>query len=360
MKKILILGGTGPIGTGVTNILTADENNRVYITTRQSTHISGDRVTYVHGNAHDRSFLYPLLESNKWDAIIDCLIYPYFEFQTKVDKFLENTSQYIYISSATVFADSEIPLTEDSTKLADVCTDDSFVYSDVYAITKAHQERLLQMNSKKNWTIIRPYITYGTNRLQLGCMEKEYWLYGALHHRPIVFAHDIADKYVTMTCCDDVGKCIVAALGHPSALANDYNAVCNHHMKWSDILNIYADAIEKRYNYRPEVYWTDNYEPYQGGGRFEDYKYDRLYNRIFDNHKLTNLIDPSRFVTPKEGLTKCMNSFMNDPQFKHINYMAEIKKAQVTKHWPTLREFTGIKTKLYVELLKLNLIPSSL
>lgn len=50
---------------------------------------------------------------------------------------------------------------------------------DEYAITKAHQENLLINSKNKNWTIIRPYITYSEQRLQLGTFEKEDWLYRA-------------------------------------------------------------------------------------------------------------------------------------------------------------------------------------
>ena len=354
------MGGTGPIGTGIVNLLSASEDTMVFVTSRQSLSSSNENIIYVKGDAHNRAFLVPLLESNAWDAIIDCMIYSFFEFAAKMDILLANTNQYIYMSSATVFAESDKAITEESAKLVDTCSDEAFLYSDVYAITKARQEKLLIECKHKNWTIVRPYITYGNHRLQLGCMEKEYWLYGALHHRPIVFAKDVADKYVTMTSSEDVGKSIISLLGHPSAFATDFNVVSNRAMKWSGILDIYLNAIEQNTGYRPNVFWTPKYEQYQGGGRYEDYKYDRLYNRIFDNNKLSKIIDVSHFLSPKEGLTKCLRAFVNNPSFKSINHISEIKKAQVTGQWPSLREFNGPKTKLYIELLKYKLIPMTL
>lgn len=360
MKKYLILGGTGPIGNGVINLLSLMEDVMVYVTSRQAICSTKENVVYIKGNAHETSFLAPLLKSYMWDAIIDCMIYPFFEFEAKMDMFLTNTKQYIYLSSATVFADSESPISESSAKLVDVCTDEAFVYSDIYPISKARQEKLLQTSKRRNWTIVRPYITYGDYRLQLGCMEKEYWLYGATRHRPIVFAKDVADKYVTMTSCEDVGKSIVSLLGHSSSFGTDFNIVSNYALKWDDVLNIYLDAIELNNGYRPEVYMTQKYEPYQGGGRYEDYKYDRLYNRIFDNSKLAKIIDVSYFITPQEGLTSCVSTFLRNPVFKAINFKSELQKAQVTHHWPSLDEFNSPKTKLFVMLLKHHLIPISL
>ena len=53
------------------------------------------------------------------------------------------------------------------------------------------EENLLFNSEKNNFTIIRPTITYNTQRLQLGVLEKENWLYRALHGRAIVFSDDV-------------------------------------------------------------------------------------------------------------------------------------------------------------------------
>ena len=53
-------------------------------------------------------------------------------------------------------------------------------------LTKALQENLLRASGYKNWTIVRPYITFSDIRLQLGVYEKEQWLYRALQGRAIV------------------------------------------------------------------------------------------------------------------------------------------------------------------------------
>ena len=64
----------------------------------------------------------------------------------------------------------------------------------------------------KNWTIIRPYITFSDARLQLSCLEKEYWLKRVLDNKPIVFSKDLANKTTTFTCGNDVaGVRIVCA-----------------------------------------------------------------------------------------------------------------------------------------------------
>ena len=41
------------------------------------------------------------------------------------------------------------------------------------ALQKAREENLLLKSDSRNWTIIRPYITYYDERLQLGVFEKK-------------------------------------------------------------------------------------------------------------------------------------------------------------------------------------------
>lgn len=53
--KILLLGGTGAMGIPLTNILSADGTNIVYVTTR-SPKKSRDNVIYFQGNARGGNF----------------------------------------------------------------------------------------------------------------------------------------------------------------------------------------------------------------------------------------------------------------------------------------------------------------
>ena len=88
MRSVLILGGTGAMGTHLVNILHAREDTMCTVTTRSSQRLSYDNIRYVTGNAHDTSFLYPLLESLRWDAIVDFMIYNTADFAERLSRFL--------------------------------------------------------------------------------------------------------------------------------------------------------------------------------------------------------------------------------------------------------------------------------
>ena len=174
--RVLVLGGTGAIGSHIVHEL-ANGGCEVVVTSRTHRE-SRASVSYRQGNARELQFVKELL-TERWDAIVDFMVYTTEEFRERVHLLLESTKQYLFLSSARVFAASKDPLTESSARLKDVIADEEYLLSDEYALSKARQEDLLK-SSGCNWTIIRPYITYDENRLQLGVMEKEGWLYRAM------------------------------------------------------------------------------------------------------------------------------------------------------------------------------------
>ena len=71
------------------------------------------------GTKFDRNFVKNLLEENKYDGIIDYMLYKTHEFADRFQMILENTGHYIYLSSYSVYADDDV-ITEKSPRLLDV------------------------------------------------------------------------------------------------------------------------------------------------------------------------------------------------------------------------------------------------
>lgn len=306
--KVLVLGGTGAMGRALVPIL-INRGHDVYVTSR-SPHAE-DQVHYILGNAHSENFIKQVL-SERFDVIVDFMIYSSDNFRERVSLYLNSADQYMFLSSARVYADSKTPITEDSPRLLDVCKDDEYLKTDEYALAKAKSEDILFSSGQRNWTIIRPYITYNANRLQLGFMEKELWLNRALNHKAIVFSKDIADKYTTLTFGGDVAKTMADLIGNKRALGEAYNVMQEKAVKWFDVLNIYLSAFEEVFGKRPEFILTDDSD--EAGKitkRSFQIKYDRLYNRVFDNTKVSVLSPGVKdSLLPKEGLNRCLKEFL--------------------------------------------------
>lgn len=338
--KVLILGGTGAIGLYLVQIL-VNKGILTFITSRKC-HKSDNNIQYIQGDAHDINFLKRILKINEWDAIVDFMVYNTKTFKERVDILLTNTKQYIFLSSARVYAYFKKPIIETSPRLLDISDDKNYLKTDEYALSKARQEDVLKNSVYKNYTIIRPYITYSENRLQLGVLEKEEWLYRALHDKTIVLTSDIMEVTTTLTCGLDVAKGIVSIIGRNNTLGECFHITDSKSIKWHDVLNIYMSVLEKHIGYKPKILLLklSKYElTYQ-------IIYDRLFDRCFDNSKIAQYIDINDFVKIEEGINTCLKDFIKNPQFKKINWRQQAKMDKICNEKTSLSEIQGIKQKI--------------
>lgn len=340
--NILVLGGTGAMGAPLSKLLVASGNN-VYVTSR-SAHKSCERLHYLQGNAKDEIFLKACLSRMHYDAIVDFMSYSTNQFDRLARLLLQSTKQYIFISSARIFAESKVPLTENSPRLLETVQDLEYKKTDEYALAKARQEDILYQSGFSNYTIVRPSVTYNTYRLQLGALEKENWLYRALKGRCIVFSNDIADKYTAMTHGDDVAKAICAVIGKRECLKQSYNIVTDNSLKWQDILTIYLCAIEEFIGKCPKVVMSDETIKLKD----KKFKYQVIYarrlNRKFDNTKIEKVYH-EKFISPKEGLSIALKDFLKDPLFHSINWKYEAWSDNISKEYTPLSEIPTLRNK---------------
>ena len=340
--KILLLGGTGAMGVHLVNCLSQSPENQITVTTRKIKK-SCDNVQYITGNAQSIEFITELLK-NKWDAIVDFMLYPTSEiFEKHVDMLLNATDHYIFLSSSRVYAESAKPLTEDSPRLLDTVTDRAYLSTNCYSLLKARQENILQAHSKKNWTIIRPYITFSEQRIQLGVLEKEDWLYRALKGRTVVFSEDIANHRTTLTYALDVARGIASILGQPQSMGDAFHITQPRVYTWQEILELYLRTLEKITGVKPKLLMRPATSFF--GSIPEPVKYDRLYDRVFSNEKIGRFIDVSTFSDPLQMLEKCILDFVENGSFRNISYLQEAEHDRLTGEH-SWREITSRKGKI--------------
>lgn len=343
MKNILVLGGTGAMGQHLVNLL-SERGDNVSVTTR-SARKSINNIDYIRGNAQDDNFL-DLLLSRKWDVIVDFMVYRTPVFQNRASKLLSATDQYIFLSSARVYADNSEPIREESPRLLDSSHDPLFLATDEYSLAKARQENILRESASKNWTIIRPYITYSEERLQLGILEKEGWLYRALRGRTIVFSEDMASKLTTLTYGFDVACAMAAVIGHSSALGQVYHITQNHTVTWRAVLEVYLQVLEKHLGKRPSVLLLGLDDFSRCKPAEYQIKYDRLFNRVFDSSKIAEFIDVEVFRSTEMGLASCLEKFLEHPSFLAIDWRSEAIKDCYSGEMASLNEFASWKQKI--------------
>ncbi len=242
--KILIFGGTGAMGEPLVKKL-ANDGHEVYVTSRKIRKYSFDNIHCITGNAHNMDFLSQVLKE-RYDVLVDFMNYTFSELKERLDLILNSVGHYIFLSSCRVFARSDVPITENTPRLLDVCKDKDFLSSGEYSLTKAREENYILSSKQKNWTIIRPTVTYNSHRLQLGCYELKDWIYRPLNNRPLIFFDDLADKLTSMTYGGDVANGISYLIENPDAKGEVVNIASPESKTWSEILDIYKAVIEER------------------------------------------------------------------------------------------------------------------
>lgn len=313
-KRILLLGGTGTIGAHTAPEL-IKRGFSVVVTSRSAHAPDGSGVEYRQGNAKDEAFLDALL-AERFDAIIDFMIYTTAAFSARCEKLLSHTDHYIFLSSYRVYGDAGCaPITEDSPRLLESVNDPEYLKTDEYGLAKARQEDILKASGHRNFTIIRPSITYGGDRFQLGTMEANEFLVRALNGKTVVFPKEMLSKRAAMTWSGDVGKMIARLVFNEAAFGETYTAASAETKTWNNVLKIYQKILGMQVKYVPlSVYQSIVGRPWQ-------IKYDRMLHRIVDNNKmlLATGMKQSELMPLYDGLRIELGRFTADPKFKPVD-----------------------------------------
>lgn len=346
--NVLILGGTGVIGNSLVKKYNEAGIN-VYVTSRRE-HKDFGSIHYIKGNAMDDSFLQRICSERLWDAIVDFMSYKTEFFSRRVNVFLKSTKQYVFISSARVYGNNEHPIKETSPRLLDSSQDPVFLATDEYSLTKARQENFLINSEAKNYTIVRPCITYGPERLQLGVLEKEEWLYRVLHGRNVIFCQDFFNAITTMTIGDDMCALLYKIIGNRAAIGECYHLTSAHHRTWQEILSIYRMAIKRvcGIEFKIKIVPMDKFLKCRSQSLKYQTIYDRIYDRDYDTSKERLLADIDSFTTPEDGLSKCIETFITEKRhFKAINWVYEARKDRLSGEKTPLSEIKGLNNKVH-------------
>lgn len=343
MKKVLVFGGTGAMGVYLLDILSQTGMYNIDVTSRSHRESSLPHVSFIKGDARNKGFMESLI-SNKYDIIIDFMNYDLDEFAERCNGLLASCRQYIWFSSSRVYANSETPITEDSPRLLEVSDDKDFLATNRYALRKARQEDLLINSGYTNYTIIRPYITYSNERLQLGIYEKEQWLYRILKGRDLVINENIIDKQTTLTYGYDVSMAISKLVDNQEALGRVVQIASSENMTWKEILELYLAVLKEKKGISPKIYLSNEMkaidELYEGG---YNTIYDRVYNRHFNSELIEHLTRNSEKVIYKDmktGLRECLSDFLdNNRPFLKIDWQFEAYQDLLTDGMAGVTEF---------------------
>jgi len=309
-KKVLVLGGTGAMGVYLVPELAALGYD-VQVVSLDNVVSDNPRITYIKADAKNIDYQRELLKE-RFDAIVDFMIYSTEQFRERYDVLLGSTDQYILLSSYRVYAGNDVPITERSPRLGDASTDQEFLATDDYSLSKARAEDILAGSKYTNWTMVRPAITYSKRRFQLVTLEAPVVVARAMKGLPVVLPKEALSVQGTMSWAGDVAKLFSRLLFNPGALGERFTLATAEHHTWGEIAEYYKEIIGLEYVAAD----TEDYLKIMGSskGAFYQLAYDRLFERIVDNSKVLKVtgLKQADFMPLRRGLEKELSALPKD------------------------------------------------
>ena len=244
MEKILVAGGTGAMGVYLVPKLVA-RGYEVTVTHNDARLLErAQGANYIKTDMYDMGAVRELLGAG-YDGVIDFMVYDTGAFGRYAPLYLDKTGQYISLSSYRVFANEETPIRETSPQLINACKDEEFRYSNDYPIYKAKGECFLRGWHGKNYTIVRPAITYSKRRCQLINLERPQ-IFGAIKkNEPIVLCNEAMNVQATMSWAGDVAEMLARLFFNSAAFGEDFNVSTAEHRTWGEIFSVFTAIIER-------------------------------------------------------------------------------------------------------------------
>ena len=311
MKKILVLCGTGAIGTYlVPELLSMGYKVDV---------VSVDDVISHHINLRyiklDLSDFYKVKElvKGEYNAIIDLFVYRSVElFKPYADLFLNSSDQYIFFSSYRVYA-GDYPIKETSPRLFDLTKDDVLLKSGDYCIYKAQCEDYLKNSGKKNWTILRPSITFSKRRFQLVTLEADVFMWRVFNHKTVILPREAMDIQGTLTWAGDSGRLIARLIFNPYAYGEIFTVSTSEHHTWKEMAQIYNEIKPFSYICVDAKTYCDLIIPDNIFIK-QQLVYDRCLNRVVDNTKILNAtgMKQEQLASAKQSLAFELRGYIAD------------------------------------------------
>ena len=319
MLKILLIGGTGCISSGISELAAQKNDCELYLLNR------GTRPKFVPSKAHciqaditQPDEVLKKIKGINFDVVADFLSYGVEHLSRTLDIFRGHFGQYVFISSACVYrikSQSEI-ITEDKTMAGNT------LWS--YGRNKILCERRLHEEKEKNginFTIVRPAFTYNDLRIlyPVGPSHQMYsWTVAdrMLQGKPLPM-HDDGMAFCTVTHVSDFAKAFLGLCGNPKAFGEAYHITSDEYLTWNRVAELVGEAL----GVKPKLCHIPAHDlGFELGGDFGEKLIYFSNNNILDSSKVRALVPEficeTRFA---QGIRQCIRFYHNNPEFKVID-----------------------------------------
>ncbi len=241
-KTVLVLGATGTMGRYLVPEL-LKMGYKVDAVSLDDETSDNENLRYFKYNCFDDELLSKQLE-NHYDGVVDFMHYGNEEFFLKRSKLvLDNTDHYIFLSSYRVYADKQIPVTEEAPRILETSTDEKFLSTPNYALQKCMGEDVLQNSGKKNWTVVRPVIIFSSTRFAAITLEAGTIFNRAKEGKPVLFPEVARNVHAAVMWGGDAARMIAALLFNEKAYGERFTLATGEKLTWEEYISYFEEYI---------------------------------------------------------------------------------------------------------------------
>ena len=346
--KILIIGGTGAMGAPLTECLSDNADNTVYVMVRHPRESKKSNLFYVQGNAFDYgSFVRTV--SQGYDVIIDFMIWSPKKLKQRLDVIFASCGQYIALSTSSEYIGSNEIITEKTKRLYDIYNDSERRQTQRYHIKKSVDDDLITESPYHHWTIVRPWVTFNDRKCVLVTVPISVWLWRYLNDKTVVLPKRAMDKKCTFTYGGDVARAISKLVGNKKALGEIINIASDKTVTWSEVLEIYQNTLQEVGGKPLKVEFMDDVSPIWKDipSQYDPITRDRYYNRSFSMEKLYEVCGGEfEFGDLKENVSQCIRTIVENPEQSVPNPVYNGCMDRMTHEHMPMDIFAGREAKL--------------
>lgn len=327
--KVLFIGGTGVISSACAQLAVERGMELCLLNRGQSRRRMPPGVESLQGDIRDKAAMKVILGKRKFDVVVDWIVFSPDHVEVDLELFRERTSQYVFISSASVYQTPPalLPVTE-STPL----DNPYWAYSRAKI---ACEERLVRAYREEKFpiTIVRPSHTYDCTLLP---MRGQYTTVARMRAGKKVIVHGDGTSLWTLTHHRDFARGFLGLLGNSRALGEAFHITSDEVLTWNQIFEIVAKAAgaAARLVHIPSEFIAA-FDPDWGASLLGD----KTHSMIFDNTKIKRLVPDFAATIPfSRGVAEIMQWFDANPAQQVIdektNQMIEDILAAYETAWP--------------------------
>jgi nucleoside-diphosphate-sugar epimerase len=235
--RVLLLGGTGNISTSLTRQLVAAGHETWLVNRGKRNPIPGTRQ--VQADTNDEVALTAATAGMTFDAVLDFIAFKPTDSERDARVFAGRTSQYIFISSASVYQKPLAShLVTESTPLVNP-------YWDYSRDKIACEEACLSLLRSQGFpaVIVRPSLTYDTVIPTALGGWTDFTVVDRIKRGVPVVVHGDGSSLWTITHADDFCSALFGLLGNPATIGEAFHITSDEVLTWDEIYREIGRAV---------------------------------------------------------------------------------------------------------------------